>query len=99
MLHRSRTTPRTSGGRRYNTDKLLAEIVHAYIALYDRGQYRGKTKAKKTKAKHNNTKPYSTQDIFLLVYGTSKSLEKKYMWFNWERCSQICIINSFRFDI
>lgn len=49
MLHRSRTTPRTLGGRRYNTDKLLAEIVHAYIALYDRGQYRGKTKAKKQK--------------------------------------------------
>lgn len=48
MLHRYSTTPRTSGGRRYNTDKLLAEIVHAYIALYDRGQYRGKTKPKKT---------------------------------------------------
>lgn len=47
MLHRYSTTPRTSGGRRYNTDKLLAEIVHAYIALYDRGQYRGKTKPKK----------------------------------------------------
>lgn len=54
MLHRYSTTPRTSGGRRYNTDKLLAEIVHAYIALYDRGQYRGKTKPKKknTKQKH-----------------------------------------------
>lgn len=47
MLHRYSTTPRTSGGRRYNTYKLLAEIVHAYIALYDRGQYRGKTKPKK----------------------------------------------------
>lgn len=56
MLHQYSTTPRTSGGRRYNTDKLLPEIVHAYIALYDRGQYRGKTKPKKkppnTKHKH-----------------------------------------------
>lgn len=54
MLHRYSTTPRTFGGRRYNTDKLLAEIVQAYIALYDRGQYRGKTKPKKanTKQKH-----------------------------------------------
>lgn len=55
MLHRYSTTPRTSGGRRYNTDKLLAEIVQAYIALYDRGQYRGKTKPKKKNTKQNRT--------------------------------------------
>lgn len=66
MLHQYSTTPRTSGGRRYNTDKLLAEIVHAYIALYDRGQYRGKTKPKKTPQIQNiSTKLYWTQDNFL----------------------------------
>lgn len=64
MLHRYSTTPRTSGGRRYNTDKLLAEIVQAYIALYDRGQYRGKTKPKK-KIQNKSTKSYLTQDNFL----------------------------------
>lgn len=92
------TTPRTSGGRCYNTDKLLAEIVHAYIDCMIAVSIEAKQKPK-NKSKTQRHKTIFNPRHFPFSLWHVKITWKKYMWFNWESISQVWIINSFRFDI